>query len=77
MRTTIDAAGRLVIPKQLRDRVGLRPGVVEVRADGTGIRVESPAEESLVEERGRLVIPPTGVTIDDETVQFLRDADQS
>jgi len=30
MRATIDKAGRLVIPKQLRDYVGLRAGEVEV-----------------------------------------------
>ena len=27
MKTTIDRAGRLVIPKQIRDLVGLKPGV--------------------------------------------------
>jgi AbrB family looped-hinge helix DNA binding protein len=26
MRTTIDGAGRIVIPKRLRDEAGLRPG---------------------------------------------------
>jgi AbrB family looped-hinge helix DNA binding protein len=26
MRTTIDAAGRLVVPKQLRDQLGFAPG---------------------------------------------------
>ncbi|MFT4188116.1 MAG: AbrB/MazE/SpoVT family DNA-binding domain-containing protein [Aeromicrobium sp.] len=26
MRTTIDAGGRVVIPKDLRERLGLRPG---------------------------------------------------
>jgi AbrB family looped-hinge helix DNA binding protein len=38
MRTTIDEAGRLVIPKALRDVVGLRLGEVEVRVDGAGPR---------------------------------------
>jgi AbrB family looped-hinge helix DNA binding protein len=77
MRATIDQAGRLVIPKSLRDRLGLRPGEVEVLAEGAGIRVEPIAGESLVERGGRLVIPAAGTDIDDDTVRSLRDADQA
>jgi AbrB family looped-hinge helix DNA binding protein len=76
MRATIDQAGRLVIPKSLRDRLGLRPGAVEVVAEGAGIRVEPIAGESLTGRGGRLVIPPAGADVDDETVSELRDADQ-
>jgi bifunctional DNA-binding transcriptional regulator/antitoxin component of YhaV-PrlF toxin-antitoxin module len=83
MRATIDQAGRLVIPKQLRDHVGyglrpcrIRPGVVEVTADGSGLRIEVPAEDALVERHGRLVIGGGGVHIDDEMVRSLRDAGQ-
>ncbi|MGI8781459.1 MAG: AbrB/MazE/SpoVT family DNA-binding domain-containing protein [Solirubrobacteraceae bacterium] len=76
MWATIDKAGRLVIPKALRDRLGLRPGVVEVIADGTGIRVEPIALESLEERGGRLVIPAAGTVVDDAVVRSLRDADQ-
>jgi AbrB family looped-hinge helix DNA binding protein len=76
MRTTIDKAGRLVIPKQLRDHVGLRPGEVEVTAEGTGLRVEPLAAETLDERDGRLVIPDAGGAIDDDLVRALRDAGQ-
>jgi AbrB family looped-hinge helix DNA binding protein len=77
MRATIDKAGRLVIPKQLRDEVGLRPGEVEVSAYGAGLRVEPLAgAESLDERGGRLVIPATGLQIDDRLVRSLRDAGQ-
>jgi AbrB family looped-hinge helix DNA binding protein len=76
MRTTIDKAGRLVIPKQLRDHVGLRAGEVELTVDGTGLRIEPLAEESLDERDGRLVIPPAGAQIDDDLVRSLRDAGQ-
>ncbi|MGH8929492.1 MAG: AbrB/MazE/SpoVT family DNA-binding domain-containing protein [Egibacteraceae bacterium] len=76
MKATIDKAGRLVIPRALRDRVGLVPGEVEVVVDGIGLRVEPLAEEGLAERDGRLVVPATGATIDDEVVRALRDADQ-
>jgi AbrB family looped-hinge helix DNA binding protein len=76
MRATIDKAGRLVIPKSLRDHLGLRPGVVDVFADGATLRVEPPAADSLEDQDGRLVIPASGVSIDDELVRSLRDADQ-
>lgn len=66
----------MVIPKPLRERLGLRPGEVEVVADGTGIRVEPIALESLESRAGRLVIPAAGTPIDDEMVRALRDADQ-
>ena len=76
MKATIDQAGRLVIPKPLRDRVGLRPGVVEVVVDGAGLRVEPPAGESLIERGSLLVIPASGTTIGDGVVRELRDGDQ-
>lgn len=50
MQVTIDAAGRLVIPKPLRERIGLTPGTVlelnevgdhlEVRPAGRQVRIE-------------------------------------
>lgn len=47
-----------------------------MRAEGNGIRVEVPADESLEERGGRLVIPGSGVRIDEEHVRSLRDAAQ-
>ncbi len=76
MRATIDKAGRLVIPKQLREHLGLRPGEVEVTADGAALRVEPIAGESLQERDGRLVIPASGTEITDDLVRTLRDAGQ-
>ncbi len=61
MRTTIDKAGRVVIPSALRERAGLGPGAeLEVTADETGIRIErvAPAPR-LVKVGRRLVARPT------------------
>jgi bifunctional DNA-binding transcriptional regulator/antitoxin component of YhaV-PrlF toxin-antitoxin module len=66
----------LVIPKRLRDDVGLRPGEVEVFAEGTGLRVEPLAGELLDERGARLVVPASGAQIDDDLVRSLRDAGQ-
>ena len=76
MKTTIDKAGRLVIPKALRDRLGLQPGEVEITADGASLRVEPLSGESLVERDGRLVIPSSGSALTEDRVRELRDADQ-
>jgi AbrB family looped-hinge helix DNA binding protein len=76
MRVPIDKAGRLVIPKALRDEVGLRAGEVELVRDGAGIRVEPVVGAGLEERDGLLVIPSAGAHIDDEDVRRLRDADQ-
>jgi AbrB family looped-hinge helix DNA binding protein len=76
MRATIDKAGRLVIPKPLRDRLGLQPGEVEVTADGAALRVESVAGGAVVQERGRAVIPGSGDLVDVDQVTALRHADQ-
>ncbi|MCE7885764.1 MAG: AbrB/MazE/SpoVT family DNA-binding domain-containing protein [Actinobacteria bacterium ATB1] len=76
MRTTIDKAGRVVIPKTLRDQVGITSGEVVIVRDGAGIRIEPVPGHGLEEQDGRLVIPASGQTIDDDMVRSLRDADQ-
>jgi AbrB family looped-hinge helix DNA binding protein len=77
MRTTIDRAGRLVIPRRLRDGIGLGDGgEVELELDGAEVRVRPIVGTELVEEAGFLVIPRTGRPIDDTFVRELIDADR-
>jgi AbrB family looped-hinge helix DNA binding protein len=61
MRTTIDKAGRVVIPAGIRDRAGLTAGSeVEITADEVGIRIERVAAgPRLVRVGRRLVARPT------------------
>jgi AbrB family looped-hinge helix DNA binding protein len=76
MRTTIDRAGRLVIPKSLREQAGIAAGEVEVSLDGAAIRIESVAADDLVEEDGLLLLPSGGPELDADAVRELRLADQ-
>lgn len=57
MITTIDAGGRVVVPKRLRDQFHLLPGTeVEITADLDGIRVRPRGSEpSLIRKHGFLV----------------------
>jgi len=61
MRTTIDKAGRVVIPAAIRERTGLRAGAeIEVTEDETGIRLERVATPpKLVRIGRRLVARPS------------------
>lgn len=65
-----------MIPKPLRDRVGLRPGEVEVSVDGAALRVEPVTGDELEEHGEWLVIPASGETLTVEEVSGMRDADQ-
>lgn len=77
MRTTIDKAGRLVIPRQLRDRIGLAEGgEVELALDGAGVRIEPISGRDLKEVGDLLVIPATGTPVTGAAVRELIDADR-
>lgn len=76
MRTTIDTAGRVVIPKSLREQSGIVSGEVEISLDGAAIRIESVAADDLIEEDGLLLLPNGGPEPDADTVRELRLADQ-
>jgi len=57
MRTTIDAAGRLVIPREIRREAGLKPGTpLDVRWRDGRIEIEpEPLPVKLV-RKGRLLV---------------------
>lgn len=65
-----------MIPKALRDSLGLAPGEVEVTPDGAGLHIEPVADDRLREEDGLLVIPPGGAAVGDDLVRTLRHAGQ-
>jgi AbrB family looped-hinge helix DNA binding protein len=60
MRAAIDRAGRVVIPKSLRDSLGLQPGqALEVSVRDGRIEIEpAPTPMRLVRRRGHLTAVP-------------------
>lgn len=69
MKTTIDAAGRLVIPKEIRKQAGLTPGTpLEVRFRDGVVEIEPvPLKVGLVRE-GRFLV---AVPLEDVSVPVL------
>jgi AbrB family looped-hinge helix DNA binding protein len=76
MRATIDGAGRLVVPKPVRERLGLVPGEVELEVDGSDLRIRPISGDAVDDDDGWLVVPAAGVTVTDDDIRALRDADQ-
>lgn len=78
MRVTIDAAGRVVIPKPLRDRLALRGGEtleIEALPDRLEIR-RSGADQPLVKTRGGLWTMASGPGLDPDQVRDLLERDR-
>jgi AbrB family looped-hinge helix DNA binding protein len=76
MQTTIDKAGRVIIPAAIRARLGLVPGPVDIVIEGTGVRIEAITPDNLVERDGRMVIAADGPALSADDIRELRLADQ-
>lgn len=57
MKTTIDQAGRIVVPKAIRKAVGLAPGTpLEIRVVGSHIELEPAPLQVQLKRRGKLLV---------------------
>jgi len=57
MKTTIDHAGRLVIPKDIRRESGIKPGMpLEVRWENGAIAISPAPLPVKLERKGRLLV---------------------
>jgi AbrB family looped-hinge helix DNA binding protein len=67
MKTTIDHAGRLVIPREVRRQAGLQPGMaLDIRWHDGHIEIEPAPLVVNLRRRGRLL-----VAVPDQTVPAL------
>ena len=57
MRSTIDRAGRIVVPKPIREAANLRPGTeVEFRVQGGHVEIKPVPLTVSLQRRGSLVV---------------------
>ena len=75
VKATVDALGRIVVPKQLRDALGLLPGTtVDVSRYGAGLAVVPSGRTARLVESGGVLVAAGETTIDDDVVFGLLDA---
>lgn len=68
MEAVIDSGGRVVLPKQLRDALGLTPGsTVDISAYGSGLQIVPGGRTARLErdEDGRLIARADTVVTDE------------
>lgn len=76
MKTTIDTAGRLIVPKPLRTELGLRGGeTLEISVTDGRLEIEVLPLAVRLEDRGRgLVAVPENVDVPKLTAADVREA---
>jgi AbrB family looped-hinge helix DNA binding protein len=74
MLTTIDAAGRIVVPKSVRDAMGLRGGQqLEISYVDGRIEIEVPARDFAIELRGRIPVAVAEEPLPPLTAETVRE----
>jgi AbrB family looped-hinge helix DNA binding protein len=74
MKATIDAAGRIVVPKALRQALGLKPGQpLEIRAGDGRLEIEIAATPMTLRKRGKGVVAVPDTELPPLTSDQVRD----
>ena len=75
METKLDAVGRIVVPKPMRDALGLTAGAtVDISRYGAGLQIIPAGRTARVVDEAGVLVATGKTTIDDETVFGLIDA---
>lgn len=73
MKTTIDAAGRLVVPKPLREQFDLAPGSeIEIEAAGDGVIIRPADRAASLTERDGVLVHHGPRIVDIDIAAFVR-----
>ena len=75
MESRLDSVGRIVVPKQLRDALGLVPGsTVDVTQYGAGLQLVPVGRTARLVEEDGVLVADGDTSIDDDDVFGLIDA---
>ena len=75
VKATIDGLGRLVVPKPLRDALGLKPGtVVDLSRYGTGLQLVPAGRTARIVKTDDGLVAESSTEVTDEVVFGLLDA---
>lgn len=75
MKITIDAAGRVVVPKALRDALGLVPGaLLDVSCDGAALTLVPETRTARIVEEGDLLVAAGDRRVTDDEIFAQADA---
>jgi AbrB family looped-hinge helix DNA binding protein len=76
MKATIDRAGRVVVPKPLRDRLGLQPNTpLDIEVVDGHLEISARREQArVIDGPDGPVVAATGTTITDEAVRAVLEA---
>lgn len=75
MKATIDSVGRIVVPKPLRDALGLTPGsAVDISQYGAGLQLVPAGRTARLVDKAGVLVAKAERAIDDEDVLGLIDA---
>ena len=74
MITTIDSAGRIVVPKRLREQLAFKPGQqLELSAVDGKLEVEHPTTPMRLERRGKRLVAVTDRPMPELTQELVRE----
>lgn len=77
MKAVVDSVGRVVVPKPLRDALGLRTGSeVEISRYGAGLQLVPAGRTARVVVEGGVPVATGDTSIDDQTVFGLLDSER-
>ena len=74
MKSTIDAAGRIIVPKAVRDALGLKPGqALEIRAGDGRIEIEIASTPMQLKKRGKGMVAVPNADLPPLTAEQVRE----
>jgi AbrB family looped-hinge helix DNA binding protein len=74
MKTTIDSAGRIVVPKSLRQALNIKPGqILDIRAGDGRLEIEISATPMSLQKRGKDVVAIPEIELPTLTADVVRE----